>query len=252
MTGWNGRLFLDAGTVLYLGSGGEADAHAHHSVQLVWAREGSFTVRVAGTPAQARAVLIAAGVEHAFDASGTTIALVLVEPHGPRGAALDRRARSAAGEDLAEHLPPLPFPSLDASAAEAWRWCDAVLAALGGSPPSAMMSSVSRRAVEYVESAIEGKPRLAEAAARAGVSSTRLTHLFTREVGVPFRRFVLWTRIKRAVEATRAGADLSAAAAAAGFSDAAHLSRTFRQTFGLSPSRFLPFVDVTGSPWGSR
>ena len=47
----------------------------------------------------------------------------------------------------------------------------------------------------------------------------------------------------------RSGGDLTEAALAAGFSDAAHLSRTFRAMFGLSPSLLLPFVELTGTPW---
>lgn len=104
-------------------------------------------------------------------------------------------------------------------------------------------------AAVYVESAIDGKPQLTEAAGRAGVSPTRLTHVFTREVGIPFRRFVLWTRLKHAVAATQAGHDLTEAAVAAGFSDSAHLSRTFRAMFGLSPSLVLPLAELVGSLW---
>jgi AraC-like DNA-binding protein len=81
------------------------------------------------------------------------------------------------------------------------------------------------------------------------MSPTRLTHVFSREVGIPFRRFVLWTRIKHAVSTTRAGANLTAAAVAAGFSDAAHFSRTFRGMFGLSPSRVLPVAEILATQW---
>jgi AraC-like DNA-binding protein len=81
------------------------------------------------------------------------------------------------------------------------------------------------------------------------VSPTRVTHQFTSEIGIPVRRFVLWTRIKRAVEAHRTGRDLTAAAIEAGFSDAAHFSRTFRAMFGLSPSLVLPVAEIIGRAW---
>ena len=112
----------------------------------------------------------------------------------------------------------------------------------------AQKAGVSRRAIAYVESAIDGMPELGEAARRIGISPTRLTHVFSREVGIPFRRFVLWSRIKRVAEATQAGKDLTQAAVAAGFSDSAHMSRTFRGMFGLSPSLLLPLMELIGSP----
>jgi AraC-like DNA-binding protein len=66
-------------------------------------------------------------------------------------------------------------------------------------------------------------------------------------VGIPFRRFVLWSRMRQAVASTQAGRDLTEAAVDAGFSDSAHLSRTFRAMFGLSPSMVLPLAEIVGS-----
>lgn len=51
-----------------------------------------------------------------------------------------------------------------------------------------------------------------------------------------------------AVAATQRGAHLTQAALAAGFSDSAHLSRTFRSMFGLSPSLVLPHAEIVGIP----
>lgn len=242
---WGGRLILDAGTILFVGPGGSAERHAHHAVQLVWALDGELTVTF-DAPVRRRATVIPADVEHAFDATGRRIAILFVEPHGARGAALDRRARAELGAEVVEELATVPFPHLELSTADAARWCDAALAALGADEQMSPLSAVSRRAVAYVESAIDGKPQLAEAARRAGVSPTRLTHVFTREVGIPFRRFVLWTRMKQAVASTQAGHDLTQAAVDAGFSDSAHLSRTFRAMFGLSPSMVLPLAELVG------
>ena len=233
--------------MLYVGTGGAADRHAHHSVQLVWAREGRVALALDGGDVRVRAGLIAGSAPHGFDATGRWIALWQVEPHGARGAALDRRAAQSPGADLAAALAGVPAPAEGMTAAAAARWCDQVATALGAEP-APPLSSVTRRAVAYIEGSLDGTPRLDEAAGRLGISGTRLTHLFTREVGIPFRRFVLWARIKRAVEASRAGATLTAAAAAAGFSDAAHLSRTFRAMFGLSPASFLPRVELIGAP----
>ncbi len=243
---WGGRLILDAGTILFVGPGGAAERHAHHAVQLVWALDGELTVAF-DMPVRRHATLIPADVPHAFDATGCRVAIVFVDPQGPRGAALDRRARGALGAEVVEKLREVAFPDLELSAEDAARWCDSALAALGADEQISPLSAVSRRAVAYVESAIDGKPQLAEAARRAGVSPSRLTHVFTREVGIPFRRFVLWTRIKQAVTSAQAGHDLTQAALDAGFSDSAHLSRTFRAMFGLTPSLVLTLAEVIGS-----
>jgi AraC-like DNA-binding protein len=80
---------------------------------------------------------------------------------------------------------------------------------------------------------------VAIAAASAGLSASRFQHLFTREVGVPFRRYRGWQRLRGAIRAAASGLSLTDAAYAAGFADQAHFSRTFRATFGAPPSRGL-------------
>ncbi len=83
-----------------------------------------------------------------------------------------------------------------------------------------------------------GSPRLTLAglAKRVGLSPSRFSHLFREHSGLPLRRYLLWLRLQRAVSTMAAGASLTEAAHAAEFSDAAHMSRTFRSMFGISPS----------------
>ncbi|WP_418163411.1 hypothetical protein [Rhodococcus opacus] len=47
---------------------------------------------------------------------------------------------------------------------------------------------------------------------RVGLSTSRLTHLFSEQVGLPLRRYVLWTRLMIAVTEVGAGRDLTTAA----------------------------------------
>ncbi|WP_254190629.1 helix-turn-helix transcriptional regulator [Nocardia noduli] len=81
-----------------------------------------------------------------------------------------------------------------------------------------------------------GPVHTSEVARQIGISTTRLTHLFTAQVGIPLRRYILWLRLTRAIAHTAAGHNLTESAHAAGFSDSAHLTRTCRETFGLPPS----------------
>lgn len=189
---WEGRLLLAPGVVLYVGPGSAADLHAHNAVQFVWSAQGEVSLHLADRNVRGGAFLIPAGIEHAFDASAQSIALLLLERHGVRGASLDRRASALLGVDLAPAVVGLPFPTVDLAPDGAVAWCDALLGALGArvtsTPP---ISHASRRAIDHVEQHLDGTPRLSDAARSSGLSTTRLTHVFSREVGIPFRRYVL-------------------------------------------------------------
>jgi AraC-like DNA-binding protein len=76
---------------------------------------------------------------------------------------------------------------------------------------------------------------LNELAEVANLSPGRFRHLFVDETGMTVRLYILWLRFERAWELIGDGSSLSSAAHGAGFSDAAHLSRTSRRMFGAPP-----------------
>ena len=81
----------------------------------------------------------------------------------------------------------------------------------------------------------------------AGLSPSRFMHVFTASVGMPLRPYILNLRLERACRELAAGGSVTFAACVAGFSDAAHLTRTFRRVLGTTPSRLFPRIRA-GSP----
>jgi len=75
-------------------------------------------------------------------------------------------------------------------------------------------------------------------AAAEGLSPGRLMHLFKQQTGVPLRRFALWLKTRRALWLAARASSITDVAPMAGFADAAHLSRTIHDMFGLWPSYF--------------
>ncbi|MBI5260157.1 MAG: helix-turn-helix transcriptional regulator [Burkholderiales bacterium] len=77
---------------------------------------------------------------------------------------------------------------------------------------------------------------LGELAAGVGVSYHRMSHLFTDAVGLPFRGWCSFERMVRAARAFDATDTLTGIAHEAGYTDSAHLSRTWQRVYGLTPS----------------
>ena len=93
-----------------------------------------------------------------------------------------------------------------------------------------------RKAAAWAAKQLDRRIGLTEAAEAVNLSPGRLRHLFVEHTGLPFKTYLLWLRLTRAVEHFAAGVSLTQAAHDAGFSDSAHLSRTFRRMFGISPA----------------
>ncbi|MCA9666261.1 MAG: helix-turn-helix transcriptional regulator [Myxococcales bacterium] len=79
------------------------------------------------------------------------------------------------------------------------------------------------------------------AAARVGLSRSRLAHLMTDAIGAPPRLWRLWLKLGAALgHALTTGASLTESAHVAGFSDSAHFTRTCRRLTGVRPAMMLP------------
>lgn len=77
---------------------------------------------------------------------------------------------------------------------------------------------------------------LQKLSALCGLSESRLAHLFTQEVGISIRQYLLWVKMRYAAELFVRNRPLSQIAHDIGFSDSSHLSRTFTRYFALTPS----------------
>ena len=76
--------------------------------------------------------------------------------------------------------------------------------------------------------------RANEVAHLLALSEGRFLHLFKAQMGIAWRPYLLWRRLLCAVQLLRHGNSATQAAYKAGFADSAHLSRTFKQNFGIT------------------
>ena len=115
---------------------------------------------------------------------------------------------------------------------------DEAVAAFGLRPHRPLDARIAR-VVREIERRPDAFGRLQDAAAMACLSPSRFRARFNAELALPFRRYRLWRRMAAVMRVVAAGATLTEAAHAAGFSSSAHLSSTFKRMFGLTASDLL-------------
>lgn len=245
-TKWEGGLVLGQGIVTYVGTGAVAAMHRHDAVQIVVGLDRPLDMILDGVTTQLRAAVIPVRREHSLMSTGRT-AVILAEPLGPLGEALTTFGREREGQDVWPQLSEIAQQEIR-SGADLEVWSIRVIEVLTGlrylesfTKPRSTILQVRR----YVEEHLDGVPRLSEVADRLGFSDRQLRRIIDEDLGMPFRRYVLWRRLRIAALQVHGGADLTTAAIEAGFSDSAHLSRVFRQMFGMTPSEVLPHLQVT-------
>ena len=73
-------------------------------------------------------------------------------------------------------------------------------------------------------------------ASEVNLSVSHFNRLFKKETGLAFRRFVLHSKLIKSIYAMYEQNNLTQASFIGGFSDQAHLTRTFKKNFGIKPS----------------
>lgn len=224
----------------YAGPGGDAADVEHQAVLACVAVRGSYGLSVRGGPFFACAgVLLAPNVPHAYEASNAGILSVFLEPESPLGRRLLTRL---GGADAVPLEAPWIAAVLGRTAPHAplETRARALLAALAPDTLPTPLDARVARAMRHARAHLDRSLDLPELAAVVELSPERFRHLFRAQTGTPLKRWLRWARLRRAIEAVLAGASLTEAAHEAGFADGAHLSRTFRSMFGLSPLAARP------------
>lgn len=78
-----------------------------------------------------------------------------------------------------------------------------------------------------------------ELAAICFLSPTRFLHLFKEQTNLNFRRYQLWNKLIKSLPHLE-HQSITATAHAFGFTDSSHYTRTFIETFGVTPKFLLP------------
>ncbi len=223
------RLFLWEGGALFIGPLADTSPHKHHAAQITIGLDGPFRILQNGTWQESRAIAIPPNQPHQLDGGPSALAIALVDGATPLG-------RAIAAGNVAPRCAALG--ALPTSLAEAQGFC-AHLSGHSLLQPAPEVDRRIARVLAALATPADAPPKAAALASLAALSESRFLHLFKQSTGLPLRRYILWRRIMAALESATQGADLTTAAHHGGFADSAHFSRTFRESFGLSPSSLL-------------
>lgn len=228
---WLGGVVFTPGLMAFTGDIGDAAAHSHAAVQVLLVTSGEVTLTdAAGRTAPTELAIIPPGVRHEVRAApATTGFIAYLDSAGTVGRAAITRLRGLPAEHVTSWITaaipqPIPVAPPQNSAAR---------------PTSRAANPVVAEALRVAAGAPDGPPPLGELAATVAISPSRLSHLFTAHLGLPYAAWRRWTRLQLAVGTVRAGGSLTEAAHTAGFTDSAHLSNTCRDLFGITPTEAL-------------
>lgn len=238
---WTGGAWLMPGFSVFQGAVGDNEHHAHFAHQIVIGRHSEVKVGLLPGRIHSPGIAIPANVPHCVVPAD--VLLIYLDPLTEEGRALFQGTASkerVLSASLCRQL-------LDSfQSVELLR--KTLRAALNLPLPPAFdmrLPTVIAALQTSIASGVDiDREALAEIIA---LSPSRFSHWFVDQTGLPLRRYRKWLRLMVALNHVAQSASLTDAAHAAGFADSAHLSRTFREMFGINPSTALQHVRLHGS-----
>jgi AraC-like DNA-binding protein len=222
----------ELGMYSFTEKGLETSMHAHPALELLVAREGRFSIKLLEAELKDLHIgIVEPNQTHAICASECTLDIILIEPGHLTLASI----QEAFGKNSV-----------------------ALILALNDHSPDELNEKFSQNQLnlflntrgydERIERCMlriqdildedEVKPFLRDLANEVCLSEGRLSHLFKSEIGISIQKYIIWTRLKKAIKhLLQEGTNLNEAALSAGFYDMAHFSRCFKAMMGLKPSQ---------------
>lgn len=250
---WEGGFLLTARAL------GVVPSHAHHALQIVIALDGCVAICSPNDGwRETRGIVVQPDAEHSFDCNGALGVMLFVDPESSEGAWLAASLRqditTIADARLDAIVPTLRAfverPDETDDVAALVRSC--LHGVRPGLAPARRVDPRVTTVLGAIRASDDLRMSLDTAASMAFLSPTRFAHVFKEQVGLPFSRYMLWRKMTRAMVAIASERTIAAAAHAADFADAAHLTRTFYQMVGMAPSALMrgEFIEIP-SPFGS-
>ncbi|MBW1299015.1 helix-turn-helix domain-containing protein [Aquimarina litoralis] len=88
------------------------------------------------------------------------------------------------------------------------------------------------------ENQLEYKNLISELTSKVFLSNSRLSHLFKEQIGVSIKKYLVWNKLRQAINLyLTENTNLTDISLESGFFDQAHLSNSFKNVLGVSPSK---------------
>jgi AraC-like DNA-binding protein len=113
-------------------------------------------------------------------------------------------------------------------------------------PREARESEAIRVARQYLDGHLDQRVGLADLAATVDLPAYRFYRAFERETGMTPHGYQRQARVRTAQRLLRGGGELSQVAAATGFADQAHFTRSFRSRMGITPGAYRNALRAIG------
>jgi AraC family transcriptional regulator len=237
------RIHVYRNLALAFASEHHSSLHAHQALQMTVGLDGEFGLELEADDGEIESreadfVCIAPQKTHRIISHDRVLAYLYVDTNPVAYATWHRRGMTPKPPDdeLLQALRDLlsrPQSNRETIERLAYRWYEHTLPGLLDIAPT---DARINRAMRIIDTNPPNTINYATLAQMVHLSPSRFANVFREQTGLPVRNYLLWRRLVYVFDCLERGDSITEAAHNAGFSDCAHLSRSFHRICGTMPS----------------
>lgn len=235
------KIFWDRDKISIITDQIEAVPHKHWAMQLFLSLEKNLEISVEGKKFSCRCIAINRNTLHSFSTGGSLYFTMIIEPTSSVANQLDERMEGKKhhifdNQDI-EPTQRLLFSLIDSGGMGEYReFMIQLYKFLRLKEQSKKYDDRIRDLLYEIERCNCNTHSIASFADKVALSSSRLSHLFKEQVGMPLKSYIQFHQMQRAFLALLNGKNITEAAMMAGFDTPSHFATVTKKMMGMPAS----------------
>lgn len=233
------KIFWDKDNIAFIGNQVNATEHAHCVLQIFLSLNEPLEVTVNGEQINGKCILVNKNARHIFSCDNQIRLSILIEPSSNFATELIQKIDSdyLIFDNDIERLQQKAAALIDTNDRQRYiEFIQDFAEYLGVKRNSGILDERITALLEILQNCDCYDHTIENFAKSVCLSSSRLSHLFREQIGVPLKSYILFHQLEKAFTALLDGANITDAAMLAGFDSPSHFAATVKKWMGMPVS----------------
>ena len=235
-------IFWDVDKISILTDTMVASVHCHAMMQFFVCTEGKLNIKVGKEQPDAKCILVNKNVKHAFNTDKKLCLTTIIEPVSAIGLALDELLNNkdyyVVDDSVADELIRQVISLKECPCKEQYsNLMDGISGCFGLLSSHKQLDERIVSFLELLEHCNCDDHSIEEYAGNLNLSASRLSHLFSEQVGIPIKKYLTLHQLEKAFEEILQGKSITKASLDAGFDSPSHFAAVVKNLMGLPARR---------------
>ncbi|MCR5213625.1 MAG: AraC family transcriptional regulator [Eubacterium sp.] len=235
------HIYWDVDKISMLTDRMNAANHSHGMIQFFLCPEDKLNIKVSNKSIEARAVFVNANIMHSFKTDGKICFTSVIEPASSIGISLSQLMNEndyyALKDEKIKEINENVINMVDDFTKEPYfKLMESLSKGLGLKGTEVILDDRVLELLGMLEHCTCHDHSIDTYADKLCISSSRLSHIFVEEIGIPLKKYLILHQLERAFSLILQGSRITDAALEAGFDTPSHFASTVKRLMGL-PAR---------------